>query len=92
MIQRKWELQYNNNNTGTKNTVTNKKLDQRINLRIQHHKKLQLTLNGNITIHEDVRDSTAGVQTVYEQQAMSLPIQQEPSVCLLLCQPLLHMF
>ena len=56
MIQRKWELQYNNNNTGTKNTVTNKKLDQRINLRIQHHKKLQLTLNGNITIHEDVRE------------------------------------
>ena len=56
MIQRKWELQHNNNNTSTKNTVTNKKLDQRINLRRQHHNKLQLTLNGNITIHENVRE------------------------------------
>jgi len=46
----------NNNNTSTKKTVTNKNLDQRINLRRQHHKKQQLILNGNLAIHEDMRE------------------------------------
>lgn len=46
----------NNINTSTKNTVTQKKLDQRINLRRQHNKKQQLTLNGNLAKHEDLRE------------------------------------